>query len=128
MTGEQKRYPLTRVSFSDHTYSYNVRPAFLTSSPFSALWSAVGGVYKQTHPFTDLKIGSKSVCRSLRLNEVVIKGKTSSIHPTYLPLQIRWFVLCDSMEETNYMWDAQYYGLVFSCTFSQEALSIPTRY
>jgi len=34
------------------------------------------------------------------------------------------------MKETNYLRNAEYYvqdGLVFSCTFSQEAISIPTR-
>ena len=82
--GEQRRYPLMRVSFSDHPYSCNARPAFLTSSPFSALCSAVSGVYKQTHPFTDSQIGyQKSICRSLRLNEVVCL-KENIVYTPYL--------------------------------------------
>ena len=82
--GEQRRFTLTSLSFSDHPSSYNARSAFLTSSPFSALCSAVSGVYKQTHPFTDSQIGyQKSICRSLRLNEVVCL-KENIVYTPYL--------------------------------------------
>ena len=39
------KFFLTRLSFSDHHSSYNTRSDFLTISLFSALRSAVNGVY-----------------------------------------------------------------------------------
>ena len=69
----EQRYPLRRISKNCTPYRFSMLCLSLTNSPFRPSSSAVGGVDKQTHPFTDLqRVSQKSVCRSLRLNEVVV--------------------------------------------------------
>ena len=68
----EQRYPLRRISKNCTPYRFSMLCLSLTNSPFRPSSSAVGGVDKQTHPFTDYKeFLKKYLYLSLRLNEVV---------------------------------------------------------
>ena len=57
----EQRYPLRRISKNCTPYRFSMLCLSLTNSPFRPSSSAVGGVHKQTHPFTDYKEFLKKV-------------------------------------------------------------------